>query len=57
MLEARLEKHMSTAICEKSMEMHIIRRDVEMAESCGEMKVIFYRRVGGALVEVVAQLK
>ena len=37
--------------------MHIIQRDVEIADRCGEMEFSLYRRAGGAIVEGVATFK
>ena len=50
---ARLIKHRWTARCNKSTEMRIIQRDVDMVERCREMEFGLYGREGGALVEGV----
>ena len=54
MTAAQLIKHRRAVICHKDMDMWIRRRDVEMAERCGEMEFSLYGRDGGALAERVS---
>ena len=51
---AWMERHRRMA---RYNRMRIIKRDVEMAERCGEIEFRFYGREGDALVEGVSQFK
>ena len=57
MTEAQLEKNRRTARCKKSMEMHIRRIDMDMAERCKKMEFLLCDREEGVLLEGVAQFK
>ena len=50
-------KHRRADRCEKTTEIRIRKRDVDMAERCADMEFILYGREGDALVEGVSNFK
>ena len=55
--EARMIKHRQTKRCNKTADMRLIQRNVEMEERCGDTEFSLYGGEGGALLEGVVTFK